>query len=928
MTAARRGRGGAHRGVVAGLVLPRVRDDAVVLAAVALVAVVASGVLAALPRVVDRLADASLAGELEDAPVVRRSIRVEALVPPPTGGGDDPLAELRDQGWEALEAAGPLLRAALEAPRLVIDLPRYQLEPLPGQGEGDGNVQMLTMRIQDGVEEQLEVVAGRLPGRDVGELRTSGEVLDLHEVVVTAATAEQLGLELGDRVRATPDVDDAVARRSASFSFPTVAIEVVGLIELSDPDDGLWFEDPRLHRPSRYDTGVATTFFGFGLVTADGLDGLPRGDASTPFSATWHFGIGPGAIDAATVDRLNEEVRRLEAATTTVASPGVATVHTSLGALLDREVERRTVATDTLSLAGLALAGVALALVALASGLTVVRRRRTTALVRARGGSTGQLLTAQALEAALVLVPAGLLGWVAAAVLVPQRGAGPASALAVAGFVAAAATLQLVVAAAELRRPLAEVFDDTEGTPVRAPARRAGEVLLAVLAVVGAVLLRERGVEAGAGADVLVVATPVVIALAGGVLVARLYRLPVGWARRRASGRRGVVAVAGLTRARDPRLAPGVAVVVLAVAVGVLATGLAAGVERGQDDVAWQQVGAPLRVDAPVGGTLAPELLDVVREVAGADAAVAAVHRTRNTVRYDGGSTQVDVVVADLGTLAATSAGSPVAFQPDPDLAASDTSRGEVVPAVAARAAPGGGRTAVGDRLTVRVGTGQLDAEVVQVLDRLPAAGLGDTPWIVLPRDLVHTALDDDLRATGVAVAAPADRLASVEEAVGSAGVAVQRTDAAAALRDQPLAAGVVTGFRAVGWLAALGASAGLLTVVVLTDRARQRDLALLGALGAEGRRRRGVVAVELVPTTLAATAAGLATGVVLVVLVGRALDLVPFVGGAVPASPPADTLLHLGVGATLAAAVLVVVAAWWPRSLTPDRTLRGGDAS
>lgn len=923
------------------LTLSRMRADAAVLVAVGLVVAIAAGVLAALPRAVDELAEASLATELEDAPVLRRSIRVEGLEPIPTGQGTDPLATLRAGGRAELAGAGPTLSAALREPRIVLDLPRLRLVPLPGDRGQDGNIQMLTLRVQEGIEDHLEVVDGRLPDGTIGRVTASdGEEFDLHEVALTPTTADQLGLSLGDRVLGEPDAEDALARGTSTLTFPPVAIEVVGLIELSDPTDEFWFDDARLHRPSRFDTGVAATFFGFGLVPVDAVAGLPRGTGQTPVTANWRFGVDTGAIDGATATRLVEDVRRLEASTTTVGGLGSRTVHTDLGATLDREVARRQVAEDTLTLAGLALTTVALALIALATALAVVRRRRGTALLRGRGASTGQLVAGQVLEALLVVVPAGAVGWLAAAVLVPRPHVPAASIAATVGIALAAVVLFVLTTALEVRRPLAEVFHDARARATDSPLRRGAEVLLGVIAVVGVVSLRRRGVDTGSGADLLVAAVPAVLLLAAGVIVARTYRRPLGRTGRWLGGRRGTVALAGFARSsRDPRLGPGVLTVVLAVGVSFLATAVAASVEATQDGHGWRQVGAPLRVDAAGGQVIDVPLIEDLRAAAGPTGAVAAIHATRATVRLEAGSAQVDVLLGDLDELAAVSAGSPEVFEPPPAARAPSSAATEepsgraapVVPAIASRASPSGGTTRIGDRFTVRIGTARVTAEVVEVRDVLPVAGALAGPWLVMSDDVVAGATDVRRPANRVAVAAAADDLDRVAGAVaaseGDARV-VRRHEVVTALRDQPLSRGVVAGFRALAWLALAGAAAALLAVVILTDRSRSRDLALLRALGASARSRRAIIAVEVSPPVVLAVLAGLATGLAATLLVGGALDLGPFVGGGTADTPGAAALARTAVGIFAAISIATTAIVLWPRPTHPERTLREGDTT
>ena len=203
----------------------RARSDAATAVVVAVVVAAAAGAAAALPRSLDALTDASLDAAFEDAAVARRSIRVEAVAPTPDGGTADPLADLRTFGMDALSGAGPALREVLAPPQLVLDLPRYQVQPVTDDTLG-GNAARLTLRVQEGVEDHLEVVDGRLAGTEVRTISpdavgsSADAPLGLHDLVLSVGTAERLGLEGRDLLLATPDAEDAIARRTATVDQP------------------------------------------------------------------------------------------------------------------------------------------------------------------------------------------------------------------------------------------------------------------------------------------------------------------------------------------------------------------------------------------------------------------------------------------------------------------------------------------------------------------------------------------------------------------------------------------------------------------------------------------------------------------------------------------------------------------------------------
>ncbi len=122
--------------------------------------------------------------------------------------------------------------------------------------------------------------------------------------------------------------------------------------------------------------------------------------------------------------------------------------------------------------------------------------------------------------------------------------------------------------------------------------------LLVALAVIGVVLLRERG--ASAGTDPLVAAVPVLLGAALGALVLRAYPYLL-----RATGpvlrrRSGAVAFLGLARASRQNLvgALPLAVLLLAATVAGFTATVDTGLRDGQVRASWWETGADARIEA------------------------------------------------------------------------------------------------------------------------------------------------------------------------------------------------------------------------------------------------------------------------------------------------------------------------------------------
>src|SRR5690606_11303100 len=211
-----------------------------------------------------------------------------------------------------------------------------------------------------------------------------------------------------------------------------------------------------------------------------------------------------------------------------------------------------------------------------------------------------QLRCLLAMEGALLGVPAAALATAAAAMLVPGRAGILGIALPAVVGLAPAIALPLVARPGAARTERADL-----GHRWRSRVRWSVEALAVAVAVAAAVSLNRRGLVAAgpaSGIDPLIVATPMLVMLAAGVVVVRVYPVPVAMLHRLVRRRAGVVAFVGATRTvRDPAvgLAP-VLALVIGLAVAVFSTVLWSTVQTGSTSHAVAQLGADLRAQALV----------------------------------------------------------------------------------------------------------------------------------------------------------------------------------------------------------------------------------------------------------------------------------------------------------------------------------------
>jgi len=221
-------------------------------------------------------------------------------------------------------------------------------------------------------------------------------------------------------------------------------------------------------------------------------------------------------------------------------------------------------------------------------------------------------------EAAPLTVPATGAAALATWRLLPGADPPPAAAVAAVAATAAAVTLVVPAAGVVLSRRRRRAL------PVRARwvLRTAVEALVLLLAVVGVVVTHQRG-PTRVGVDPYLSLVPLLVAVAAGVLVLRLYPLPLRLLARLAGRARSPVGFLGLARATRaaPAAVPGLLVLVAAVALGGFASAVDVGLARARDISAAQAVGAHLRLAA---AELPAEAADVAAAQPGVIAVAAA----------------------------------------------------------------------------------------------------------------------------------------------------------------------------------------------------------------------------------------------------------------------------------------------------------------
>ena len=184
------------------LLLSRWRADAGLLTVVLVVIALTAGLVGAVPRLLDRLALASLDGAVDSVTVDRSGLAASTIRPFGAARADVVAGAFDRLAAELDEGLAPELQASLGAPDPLLDTIRYDLARLPGEPP-DGLQRKLTVRVQPGAEERATLRTGDLPDGEVATIDLEVPDADgvpvpttfaVHQFAATAATDASLDL--------------------------------------------------------------------------------------------------------------------------------------------------------------------------------------------------------------------------------------------------------------------------------------------------------------------------------------------------------------------------------------------------------------------------------------------------------------------------------------------------------------------------------------------------------------------------------------------------------------------------------------------------------------------------------------------------------------------------------------------------------------
>ena len=932
--------------------LRRLRQARLAFAGLAALVFVTALVASGMPRVFERVSTDAIQRAVASLPSTDRDIELDQTDPGSPGGSLPQYPTL-----DAVAAKGTALRGTFPAPlpkvlgpsTYVVETPSYQAL------QGTTLAAELRLRIMEGVEGHLSLVAGRAPTGAVSTAPnplnntstqgfaqgpTAAATVPQLEAEISASAATKLGLKVGSSIflAAQGSLDPLPAG-------PPLAVKIVGIFEPRSAADPYWVDDEKVLGWTLREFSPNVTYVQSTLLLAPQaypqIVGDPTHAGRTFIGAarriTWRYPAMAQALAPEQFPSVVQALRRLEAIYPSGEQGGAGVVLTTrlLGRLVALQLPWDA-AGSVLLVTALGAGAVALATLGLAVAATAEERRRTVRLQRERGASAAQAIMAALVEAMLLTVPPAVIaGFLVTRALPGGQGLtawiGP---LAVAGVTV---LLELLAIAPSVLRPPRPPGHEAPPARGATPRRLVFEGLVVVLAVAGAILLRDRGlagagaaavsgaagvvepttVIAGGGPDVFLAAVPVLIGIAAALLAVRLAPLPLAGLARVLAGRRDLVPVLALRRAtRGPGAVRVLLILLATTTLGTFASATVLHLRSSADLQAWRDVGAAYRVEPsndPLAGVPAlPETFEAAR-LPGVSAAATAFE---GPVAFSSGGALQTLVALDPAAYARVVAGTPAAIAwPAAMLApsgpggvgAAPGSAAAPLPALISPPAPGPFAFAVGDTFQLIIGSQTVSVRALGVLPSFPGV-VANAPFVVLPEPQVEAAAPGGLRAPTTAYlrASPQDAeglKTALAQAAPQARL-VERAPQAAALANQPVVTILSAGVVALALLALLYAALAVVASMLLAASFRAAETAHLDALGLGWRQASTMLLVEYGPPVALAALIGLALGLALFAFLAPGLGFGTIIGVAQTA-PPAIDPLQVGLLALVAGAIM-----------------------
>jgi putative ABC transport system permease protein len=718
------------------------------------------------------------------------------------------------------------------------------------------------------------LAAGRLPRSD-----KVSQVSARFDVAVTQATAKRFSLRPGSVV---------TLATTQTGTVPKINLTVTGIVRPLRPGSAYWTSDSDALHATFNKTTTGGYWLGGMFVSDTEANDLEKAISVSRMQVTWEYPLRVGHLTAdqapALDAELNTELPNAGVVTQSVSSPLTLRMFSPLADVLAAFVITEDEFGSVLAVLYVSLTVVGLVVLLLGAQLLAERRAAEYGLIRARGAGRWQLALFAARTAAVVVIPAAVIGVLLGVALTP----GDSEPLAwwLAGITGLATLVAVPWLACRRAWGTGLAGERADSAPPRTSRLRrvVTDVCVIAAAVGGLVVLRLQGAATG-GTDWYTSAAPVLAAIPMAVLVVRAYPVILRALARFSVRRPGVTSFVGFARATRGSASAVLPVFALVLALSVIAFGamLRAAVVTGDVAQSWRSVGADAVIDASgANSPITPGVLRAIEAVPGVHLA-AAVTVIEGTAAD--GST-LGVLVIAPASYDALVAQTPAGQFPGALLASHAGTPG----GLPALASPGAAAALGGKKLLLNISL--LPVRIVGSVRSTPAVPQ-DGPFLVVPRWAFDRAFPTARPAPNlILISGPVDHArlgAVVGKRLPGATTITYRSTVLSALTGADLPKGAYATF-AQGAAAAAGFGVIIMLIMLaLGARPRELTLARLFTMGLSRRQAGRLVVAEALPAILAATAGGAICAWALVPLVGPSINLSPFTGSGVSVPLRAD---------------------------------------
>jgi putative ABC transport system permease protein len=896
--------------------------------ALALISLLGTLLLVSTPGSFATAADEGLIAALENASATERNIELNRFSLIAASTGDDPLENVIVSGSRFRTGAldpevghtrrftlpmPASVRAIVTGQTYVVDSPGYVASPIGDSPQWHSKLSVVfRFRYQESIADNIRVLDGDLPERaasievladtglrpdhdtglcppEVDPEPVAGRCLEeitvpLFEVALSAATLDELGMTIGDRLLLVPDRNDRAHQGVAAARLEYfLALEVTGTFEALDTDDPYWYEDLQLETPLVYENPDFALKFPLALISPDDYGRLLTRTQGAFWSYRWRYVVDPNLLGSSPVDQLKTDLQDLELHYRSILFDprGLDSLSTGLSSLIARVEGQRSAAAD-LSALVVIISGAALLTAAGVSGTALSRRLGSLILMlRRRGTDRLRLHIWTWLVGLCAVIPAALAGFGVAAIRGDPIEWRPAAAFLAAVSIAAAAAARSAIRSNLPRHP--RTLDDRTWSLGRVVA---GTGIVVVAASTVLLLDRRASDTTEPAVDALSTMTPIAIAAAAAVIVAAVYSLP-GRVGRRLLRRAGIGVRLGTGRiVGHPRAARStIAALAMVAALGASVATIGHSIAAGQTDEAWQSTGADVRITGFDETARLPFGLD--REALEASGPTAAGYRADVRLRQPPGyGTPIPFLALETARYEEVTAGRE---GHTPEVASLGQDQGGAglgtdanpISALIGPSWPDDVALAPGDTFTLDIGGAQTAFLVTGTTERFPGLD-ADGPFVIADIDAI-AGVGGVRLPTALYLRASEQTAVEIREVLADVPgtVVTTRYDVTSSIHRAPLVAMATRSTATAAWFTGI---AGLVVAVAagfIIGASGRAEARRLRAIGLSRRQRARTAIAETVLPGAVAVLAGLGSGVVAASIIATDLGLDRFTGPA-----------------------------------------------